>query len=274
MNKRNFFLALLLVAAGMTAWAQGIKVWQNGKAVYYELSTVDSIAFDESNVIDGHEFVDLGLPSGTLWATCNIGAKSPGEYGDFLAWGEFDPKSNYGDFWYEFCKPGTYGGYTKYCKSASDGYKGYYDSLTELEPEDDVATRRWGENWQMPSFEQIQELINVENTTVAWTKQNDVIGAIITSNTNGRSIFLPAGGCIKGEYYDYFQEACLYWSRSLAPNSSSDASYLPVDEGIVEEIETTYRECGEMPDIFILEYDSYLLHRWYGLNVRPVIKRE
>ena len=263
MNKRIIIATVLLVAAGLqAAWAQGIRVWQNGRSVYYELGSVDSIAFDDRNVINGHEWVDLGLPSGTLWATCNIGANAPEKYGSYFAWGETSTKRDYSSFYYKYWQIGYYKGYTKYCRRSDQGSEGYHDTLTELEPEDDAATVRWGELWQMPSLEQMVELLDKDYTTVIGTTLNGYNGSMITSNINGRSLFLPATGSRQGEDSEYTSEVCLYWSRSLAP-SSSDASYLCIDESF-----------GPWDDDWFWDYgdDFFFIDRSDGLTVRPVRK--
>ena len=133
---------------------------------------------------DDHDYVDLGLPSGTLWATCNVGASSPEEYGDYFAWGETEPKDTY-DWWTYFDTEDDGSTFKKY---NNDG------GLTELLPEDDAATVNWGSGWQMPSLDQIDELINCNYTTTEWTTLNGVNGRKVTSRSNGNSIFLPAAG--------------------------------------------------------------------------------
>ena len=155
-------------------------------------------------VRDKYQAVDLGLPSGTLWATCNIGADSPEEYGDYFAWGETETKSDYSWSNYKWCN-GTEESITKYNADGPD----------ELQPEDDAATAIWGDNWQMPSEEQIEELRNYYNTTQEWTTVNDINGWKITSKTNGNSIFLPAAGFIWHDQCHQLGTNGGYMSRSL-----------------------------------------------------------
>ena len=128
---------------------------------------------------DTHEYVDLGLPSGTLWATCNVGANAPEEYGDYFAWGETAPKDVYNWSTYQYYDGSNLAKYT-----GSDG-------LTTLLPEDDAATTNWGNEWRMPTKEEWQELL--DNTTNKWTTQNGVNGRLFTGS-NGNSLFLPAVG--------------------------------------------------------------------------------
>lgn len=143
-----------------------------------------------SGTYNGHDYVDLGLPSGTLWATCNVGANVPEDYGDYFAWGETMPKGIYDWRTYKYCK-GRDDQLTKYCNNPSYGYNGFTDNLTELQSSDDAATANWGSGWCMPTKTQWEELKN--NTTVTWTMQNGVKGMKFTAG-NGNSLFLPAAG--------------------------------------------------------------------------------
>ena len=137
-------------------------------------------------------WVDLGLPSGTLWATMNIGASSPEDYGDYFAWGETKPKDVYGKGNYKWYKSDANGsGYTKYCRRTYFGYNGFADNKMTLDFEDDAAYVNWGPQWRMPTQGQQQELI--ENCTWTWTTINGVNGQLATG-PNGNSIFLPAAG--------------------------------------------------------------------------------
>jgi len=220
MNEKRRFLALLLMAASLhTAKAQMVVLHMAGnQTIEYNISQLDSITFD------AHEWVDLGLPSGTLWATCNVGASSPDEYGDYFAWGETTKKNNYTWGTYKYCK-GSEKTLTKYCTQSSYGYNGYTDSQTELLPEDDAATVNWGSGWQTPSIAQCKELYNSSYTTKTWTTQNGVKGHKVTSKSNGNSIFLPATGFRDGTTLNEPGENGDYWSRSL----STKSSYLTYD---------------------------------------------
>jgi hypothetical protein len=165
----------------------------------------------------GHAYVDLGLPSGTLWATCNVGADSPEDYGDYFAWGETQPKSDYSWSTYQYCM-GSSTKLTKYCDNASYGYNGFTDNLTTLQPSDDAATAQWGSGWRMPTIEEWRELR--DNTTHVWTSQNGVGGRLFTA-TNGNSLFLPAAGSRDGTNLDHAGWSGSYWARSLSPGHPS-----------------------------------------------------
>ena len=167
-----------------------------------------------------HEYVDLGLPSGTLWATCNVGASSPEGYGDYFAWGEIKGynggKTTFDWGTYKWCEGESFW-LTKYCYNSGYGFEGFTDdpALTELVAGDDAATAKWGSKWRMPTIGQFEELINSSYTTTIWTKQNGVIGRRITSKSNGNSIFLPAAGFRDGGSLSSVGSYGFYWSRTL-----------------------------------------------------------
>lgn len=214
MKKRNFLAALLLLCAGLqTAWAQKVALYlSNNQIVEYSLEHVDSIKFVEEEL---HAYVDLGLPSGTLWATCNVGAESPEEYGYYFAWGGVRPKTEFSWSTYEH---GISGDLSKYC---TDSYYGKVDNKTELEAVDDAATVNWGNGWQTPSSEQFEELLSNTNTTTTWTTLNDVKGRMIISRKNGNSIFLPAAGWRNNTKFYGSGTDGRYWSRSLISSYST-----------------------------------------------------
>ena len=166
---------------------------------------------------DGHDYVDLGLPSGTLWATCNIGASKPEDYGEYYAWGETEPKDEYDWETYKYAHENDNEIYelTKYCNSKDNGYNGFTDNLTELQNSDDPATAKWGPEWQTPSKAQWGELM--ANTTNTWTTRNGINGLLFTSKKNGQSLFLPASGrpWYSWEEEDEAGSSGYYWSRSL-----------------------------------------------------------
>ena len=203
-----------------------------------EVSVTTDVNFD-------HEYVDLGLPSGLLWATCNVGADTPEDYGDYFAWGEISTKSTYNWNTYQYCM-GSSTTMTKYCSKSIYGYNGFTDDLTTLLPEDDAATANWGSDWRMPTKEEWQELY--QNTTHTWTTQNGVNGRLFTAS-NGNSFFLPAagyravGGLSGAGSFGY------YCSSSLDTGSPSNARGFYFDS---------------------IYYDMGSGNRYYGLSVRGV----
>lgn len=169
---------------------------------------------------DPNDYIDLGLSSGTLWATMNIGASAPEEYGDYFAWGETAPKDTYSWSTYKWCNGSQYT-MTKYCLDVYYGYNSFTDGKTELEPEDDAAFANWGEVWRMPTYEQLIEL----RSQCIWTgtTQNGVNGQLVTG-PNGKSIFLPAAGYLWNKSLHDAGSRGFFWSRTLYP--WSDQSYL------------------------------------------------
>jgi hypothetical protein len=166
--------------------------------------------------------VDLGLPSGTLWADRNVGADSPEDYGSYFAWGETLPKSTYNWSTYKWCE-GDYDELTKYCAKSSYGYNNFTDSKKTLEPDDDAATANMGSSWRMPTKSELEELKN--NCTWTWTTQKGVTGYEVTG-PSGNSIFLPAAG----SHYDSSLIGAgsddYYWSSSLNADNPYFAWYL------------------------------------------------
>ena len=131
-------------------------------------------------------YVDLGLPSGNLWAECNLGASSPEAYGDYYAWGEVEPKQEYTRLnhkWYKEGAPSL--GYTKYNNE---------DGKLTLEDEDDAVIQKLGNGWRTPTLADFRELTNQKLTTIKKTTLNGVAGYQITSKKNGKSIFIPFAG--------------------------------------------------------------------------------
>ena len=178
-----------------------------------------------SGNIDGHDYVDLGLPSGTLWATCNVGAEVPEGHGDYFAWGEVEPKSNYNWNTYKYCNDGSSNQLTKYCICSDCGYDGFVDSLTILQIEDDAATANWGTGWCIPTYDQWRELFS--NISGTWIKQNDMDGFLFTSS-NGNSLFLPASGVGMSSGPINVGRVGYYWSSSLdagSDNMTSDMAW-------------------------------------------------
>ena len=177
-----------------------------------------------AEIVSGtHEYVDMGLPSGTLWATTNLGADVPEEYGFYYAWGETEPKDDYTWATYKWMTPGeSHWSYvTKY--TFDDGqHSGIWydenhnfigDGQNVLLPEDDAATVNWGVEWQTPSKAQLEELVNPENTLHEYVEYNGVWGHRYTSQFNGNSIFLPE----TGRYNELeLETGTFYWSCDIA----------------------------------------------------------
>ena len=198
-----------------------------------------------------YEWVDLGLPSGTLWATCNVGANRPEEYGDYFAWGETEPKTDYSWSTYKYCKSvGSNILVTKYCTDISYGYDGFTDGKEEPDPEDDAATANWGSEWQMPSLDQFTELNKDDYTTRSWKTLNGVYGLVVTSKTNGKWIFFPAAGYFDGTSCTGTEDHGYYWTRRSMNLSALVCVPAPYNSGV--------------------GFGAAGLQRSRGLSVRPV----
>ena len=186
----------------------------------------------ESSMDTSKPFVDLGLTSGTLWATCNIGADNPQDAGLFFAWGDTvghgsDPSDGYLFSWdnYKWCVVVDYfSHFTKYCTESSSGNDGFADGKYELDPEDDAAYINWGSEWRTPSKEQFDELKN----ECTWTLKTigDVKGYEVVGQ-NGNSIFLPETGW---RIDDMLLDGGAYWARSANPEDTGGAYYLGWDD--------------------------------------------
>jgi hypothetical protein len=202
--------------------------------------------FTTAGTQNGHEWIDLGLPSGTLWATCNVGANSPEDYGDYFAWGETWSKRIYNWETYHYCN-GSENTLTKYCSDENNGDNGFTDDLTILEGADDAATANWSDSWRMPTYEELNELRT--NCIQTWTTINGVYGRVFTG-TNGNYIFLPAAGTSNGSVCYNTGSQGYYWSSSLNADNSTRAWLYGFSSS----------------DSYM---DNYAL-RSYGHSVRPV----
>ncbi len=158
-----------------------------------------------TGTLNGHDWVDLGLPSGLRWATCNVGASTPTAYGNYYAWGETSTKTTYSSSTYT-----------------------YSDNPTTLPSNRDAATANWGSAWRMPTKEEFEDLKT--NCTVTWTTQNGVNGRLFTG-PNGNSIFLPAAGYRLGSDLSSAGSDGYYWSSSLGSSDTYHAWYLIFDSG-------------------------------------------
>ena len=156
---------------------------------------------DISNVVNGHEFVDLGLPSGLLWATCNVGATSPEQAGLYFAFGEAEGYTT------EQVENGTR-------KFDSASYTASAISA-DLTLEQDAAHIHMGGKWRMPTYDECQELI--DNCNVMWTADyggTEVAGMMFTSKVNGNSVFFPAAALCRDSSVSSVGSIGFYWSSS------------------------------------------------------------
>ena len=158
-------------------------------------------------------WVDLGLPSGLLWADRNVGANNPEDYGNYYAWGETAPKDVYD--WSTYAYANDTGALTKYCNKAFYGLNGFTDNQTILQASDDAATANLGGGARTPTNNEWEELIHY--TTSTWTTREGVNGRVLTGS-NGNSLFLPAAGCRLRADLFRAGEYGGYWLSTLRPD--------------------------------------------------------
>lgn len=172
---------------------------------------------------NGHSWVDLGLS--VKWATCNVGASKPEDFGDYYSWGETFSKDDYSVSSYRYCYENYKDSIIKYCNKRDYAYNDYVDNKTELEPGDDVAYNKWGGNWRMPTKAEFQELL--DSCSWKWTINNGVKGFKVTSKKHGymnRYIFLPAAGSrLLETSKEDISSYGYYWTSSLYVDSPDGA---------------------------------------------------
>ena len=199
-----------------------------------------------SGITNGYEWVDLALPSGTKWATVNVGAASPSDFGSYFAWGELKQKREYSVRNYRYNMNENSSTELSLSKYNTNEKSGPVDNKTYLESIDDVAYVNWGGGWRTPSNEELRELI--QHCTWTWSTIDDKEGFIVSSRTNSNSIFLPAAG------YNYgtsrLEGGGCYWSSTLSYNPTFALNLYFTPEG--KPTTTTTSRC-------------------YGLTIRPVI---
>lgn len=222
-NKRKYLIPLLLIFAIVT----GILVW----AYCISGATVSKA----SGIVEGHEYVDLQLPSGVRWARCNIGANEPEEFGYYFGWGETEQKPNYTWDTYKFSIGDSL--LTKYNFSNEEGL---VDSIFVLQDIDDVARSAWGGGWRMPTSIEYRELI--DNCDYSWEKVNGVWGGLLKSRKNGNTIFFPAAGSrISSSKWDENEVEC--WTVDIGAYNPWLANHVTMDSLSVD-VENTIRNLG------------------------------
>ena len=169
-----------------------------------------------TGTIAGHEYVDLGLS--VKWATCNVGANSPEDYGNYYAWGETSPKSSYTEW-----------NNRTYAKEVGD---------IDVNAINDAARANWGRTWRLPTLDEINELI--EKCNLTWTTMNGEDGYKVTSKVNGKSIFLPAAGYRRGSSLDDAGYAGDYWSSTPYASGTYGAYYLGF---CIDDVGSYYSNC-------------------------------
>ena len=230
---------------GTTYYVRAYAVNEKGTAYGEEVRFTTTSLKEGEEIENGYIYVDLGLS--VKWATMNVGASSPEDYGDYFAWGETSTQSTYNWSTYKWCN-GSLSTLTKYNTSSS--YGTIVDNKTQLELTDDAARANWGGSWRMPTDAEMTELRS--NCTWTWTTQNSVKGYKVTSKKSGytnNSIFLPAAGYRDDSSLCSAGISGYYWSSSLCTDSPNLAWSVDFNSNFVS------RDYGK---------------RGYGHSVRPV----
>ena len=244
---------------------------EKGEAVNYEVDDISQIYFEDPDTVkvvwpkvavdgefDGYSFVDLGLPSGTLWATYNVGATEPKEFGNYYAWGETEPKDFYWWETYKWCDYEEEERYTQLKYVISDK-NGVVDSLMTRLPEDDAATVNWGDSWRMPTSEELYEFQN--SCVWKWESRDGVGGKIGKSKYNGKRIFLPSAGYKEYSYIERGDGEARYWSST---RNDSDYGFTAKAFNFYDGRLVIYEDCCMHPST----HDVYI-----GNSVRAVVNK-
>ena len=246
---KKLFSLLILLTSFINLHAQQVDIeMADGRVISYYTDEIKNIKFYE---VEPHEYVDLGLTSGNLWATTNLGASSPSEYGSYFAWGEIEPKIEYTEENYKFgCYNGEEYQYLKYvCHESANkrGYEGFYDDKSTLDLGDDAAYIAYRGRWRIPTLDDFNELIR--ECTWQYTEN----GYKVISK-NGQSIFLPFaqfqgyGPGLGHSGYGY------YMSSQNIESDAKEIKYLSI--------------CS------YYKSTSYTLWRHLGISIRPVLKNQ
>lgn len=236
----KYILIFVSMLIPSLAFAQG-KISRQSQSATSTTSTKLSV----SGNLNGHDYVDLGLPSGRRWATCNIGSKSPAGYGDYFAWAETKPKATYTDANYNGCVdiyPDGLG------NIKSDTIRAQYRIVDN--PQFDAARKNWGENWELPTSADFAEL----NKECTWTlKTIDGHKGYLVTGPNGNSIFLPMAGFKENQNKSQIGSGGFYWT-----GDHWDA-----------------KDRSTMIDFHESSHNgSIWCYRYKGLSVRPVVNHQ
>ena len=208
--KESLTTILLLLAITFSANAQGTRQNVSKQSSQQSTTQKSPTSYKECPDENHPHLIDLGLPSGTKWACCNVDAATPEDKGGYYSWGETSEKPTYDWSSYTHCD-----GSVQTCHNIGNDISG-----TQY----DVVHVKWGGTWRMPTFNQVKEML--DNCTYQWTTCNGVNGGKFTSKKNGASIFLPAAGNRWGEYPSYAGSIGYYWASTQIPSHSHSAYHL------------------------------------------------
>ena len=256
---KKLFTLFTLVALFASATMAQIKLYvhqNDGSRTEFVAATVDSITFSENSIptdpsSNGYQYVDMGLPSGLLWATCNLGTNKSTELGDYFAWGETETKESYTNKtykWYEDSDEIVEIKYSDLFKADASG-----NIRTLLELEDDAANVKLGGNWRMPTREEFEELLHPANTDLCLVSKNDVKGYLVVSKKNGNTLFLPAAGFKLADEVTGVEDEYYYWTSEHAEEGL----------GVANVVGNFYGSLDVMP----------FFNRPIGCTIRPVLAK-
>ncbi|MEE0990284.1 MAG: InlB B-repeat-containing protein [Paludibacteraceae bacterium] len=256
---KNLFTLFTLVALFASATMAQVKLYvhqNDGSYTEFVAATVDSITFSENSIptdpsSNGYQYVDMGLPSGLLWATCNLGTNKSTEFGDYFAWGETETKESYTNKtykWYEDSDEIVEIKYSDLFKADASG-----NIRTLLELEDDAANVKLGGNWRMPTREEFEELLHPANTDLCLVSKNDVKGYLVVSKKNGNTLFLPAAGFKLADEVTGVEDEYYYWTSEHAEEGL----------GVANVVGNFYGSLDVMP----------FFNRPIGCTIRPVLAK-
>ena len=255
--KKLFTLFTIVTLFAFATMAQvKLYVHQNdGSYTEFIAATVDSITFSEqipgTITNNGYQWVDMGLPSGLLWATCNIGAKTSTEFGDYYAWGETETKESYTNKTYKWYDDSDEIVEIKYSDLFKADASGNIRTLLELE--DDAANVKLGGNWRMPTREEFEELLHPANTDLCLVNKNDVKGYLVVSKKNGNTLFLPAAGFKLADEVTGVEDEYYYWTSEHAEEGL----------GVANVVGNFYGSLDVIP----------FFNRPIGCSIRPVLAK-
>ena len=253
----RFVFTIALLFGSASVWAQYYMdvTTKDGERILIPVTNVDSVRIiseseynTPSGSHNGYEYVDLGLS--VMWATCNVGANSPEEGGDYFAWGEVTPKETYTNENYKFLSNNII---TKYCSSSDQGI---VDNKTTLDKCDDAARYNMGGSWRMPTLSEYEELVN--NCSWSYITRNGVEGYRAFSRINGNSIFFPITVTPDNMVADYWSST-LYESYPIAAymlRNYNNSGIGAIQRYISGSVRAVYSATTNIPTTMTLTFDA------------------
>ena len=261
---KNYLLSTALICAALSSlFLNGCKKDDDNSISMNTVNKGIEIVLGPDSITQ-YEVVNLGLPSKTLWAKCNIGATSPEMTGHFFAWGETQTKDTFTDKNYKWCVEGSISKINKYTVNEPCYV---IDNKKVLELADDAANAIMGEGWKIPTENQFRELLNSRYCTAKWCKLNGVGGYLFTSvrkGYEGNSVFFPMSGMKDIDKIRFAKDYGYYWCNSLSTSSTVVEGEIIVSVSTIE-ANVLWLEHLDVDNHLVLSRTRYL-----GLPIRPV----